>query len=70
MTPEEKRRRRLEELAKKIRSDSPASITRLVGWGCLRWGCRGERVSEYLSVLAMAGKIELNIEEDSAAWIA
>lgn len=67
MTPEEKRRRRLEELAKKLNNDQLNSLERVIGWGCFRWGCRGERVEEYLSVLRMAGMIELS--GDVIEWV-
>ena len=59
MTPEERRRRRLEELAAKLKKAGGASLERTIGWGCFRWGCRGERVEEYLSVLTMAGMIRI-----------
>ncbi len=66
MTPEEKRRRRLQELAAKVKAESPCDRRKLSGWGCIRWGCRGERVNEYLEVLEMAGLIE--ISKEAVTW--
>ena len=67
MTPEEKRRRRLEELANKLKKAQLSDHDKVIGWGCFRWGCRGERVEEYLSVLRMAGMIK--IEGDLIKWL-
>ncbi len=68
MTPEEKRRKRLEELAKKLKGDDK-SLNRTLGWGSFRWGCRVERVREYLAVLEMAGLIEVYESDGVIRWV-
>lgn len=67
MTPEEKRRRRLKELAARLKKDKLSDLQKVRGWGALRWGCRMERVNEYLEVLAAAGLIEVG--RASVTWV-
>lgn len=67
MTPEERRRKRLQELGQKIRDDGQSDTERILGWGAIRWGCRVERVKEYLGVLVMAGKIVQT--KDYVRWV-
>lgn len=66
-TPEEKRRKRLQLLARKIRDDGSSSYRELVGWAVLRWGCKRETVREYLEDLRWAGVVSFTKEE--VAWI-
>ncbi len=69
ITREEERRRRLRQLAAKIKDEHPCSLQLVVGWGCIKWGCRAERLREYLKVMEYAGLIEVIPEEDRISWI-
>lgn len=55
--PEEERRRRLRWLAQRIKEDGESDLVALEGLGALRWGCRRERVREYVDVLEAAGLV-------------
>ena len=48
---------------KKNGSSDPTAIE---GWGGMKWGCRRERVREYLGVIEAAGLI--SIEKDMIIW--
>ncbi len=73
MTPEETRRRRLARLARWIGADrakgEDSSLRAIVGKCMLTWGCRRERVREYLEVLEFAGMIEVVEAEDRISWL-
>ena len=69
MSPEERRRRRLKEIASWIEADSPASLQLIVGKGVLRWGAKRETVRQYVEDLAYAGLIEVNEKEDRITWL-
>ena len=57
LTPEEKRRRRIQELAAKLKSNGLSDPIAIEGWGGMKWGCRRERVREYVEVIEAAGLI-------------
>ncbi len=65
--PEEKRKRRLTLLMKKVRESAQADRTRLIAWACLSWGCKKETIEEYLEILVYAGMIEL--EKGEVLWV-
>ena len=69
MSPEERRRRRLKEVASWIQADSPASLRLIVGKGVLKWGCKRETQRQYVEDLAYAGLVDINEKEDSVAWL-
>ncbi len=70
MTPEERRRRRLKELAGWCQANDGANaLTRMTGRGALLWGARRETVREYLGDLEAAGLIEVLDNEDEIRWI-
>ncbi len=69
MTPEERRRRRLHEIAAWVKGDSPASLRAIVGKGVLRWGSKRETVREYVEDLAMAGLLDVDEKEDMITWV-
>ncbi len=77
MTPEERRKRRLNQLAGKLSNaevtnkvtGTHSSLTLLLGWGQMEWGARRERVREYLSAMEDAGLITINEKEDSITWV-
>ena len=68
-TSEDKRKLRLRQLAAKIQTVGKASFRATCGWGMLNWGCRRERVGEYLEALEWAGLIEVFEKEDRIEWI-
>ena len=67
LTPEEKRRRRLQELAAKLKKNGSTDPTLILGWMGMKWGCRIERGREYLEVIELAGLILISKEE--IKWI-
>ncbi len=75
LSAEEKRKKRINQLAGKIQTadlnrlgiQGDISLTLLLGWGQLRWGCKSERVREYVEALEMAGLI--SVKEDVVSWI-
>ena len=75
LSAEEKRKKRINQLAGKIQTSdigeigggSYLSLRLLLGWGQLQWGCKSERVREYLEALEQAGMVE--IKEDVVTWI-
>ncbi len=69
ITREEERKRRLALLAAKLKDDGESSLDRTLGWGGMKWGCRIERVREYLEVLRFAGLIELDEKKDTIWWL-
>ena len=69
MSPEERRRRRLKEIASWIQADSPASLRRIVGKGVLKWGAKRETVRQYVDDLAFSELIEVWEKEDSITWL-
>ena len=62
LTPEEKRRRRLQELAAELKKNGSTDPKAILGWGGMKWGCRIERVREYLDVIESAGLIVVTKE--------
>ncbi len=69
LSAEEKRRKRLNELAAKLKADGNSSLVRVLGWASLRWGSKSERVREHLQDLENAGLIEVFEKEDEIQWI-
>ncbi len=75
LSAEEKRKKRLQELINKLRGhgENPggrkSSLTRVLGWGSLRWGSKSERVREHLQDLENAGLIEVFEKEDEIRWL-
>lgn len=51
LSAEEKRKKRLHELAQKLEADGDSSLVRVLGWASLRWGSKSERVREHLQDL-------------------
>lgn len=72
-TPEEERRRRLQEISRWIREDTAreggSSLRAIVGKAILRWGPKRETVREYIEDLAWAGLAEVDEKEDRIVWI-
>ncbi len=69
VSPEEKRRIRLQELAQWLH-DAPDGRTvrdRVVGKAGYLWGCRKETVREYLGMLEFAGLISQG--GDTIYWV-
>ncbi len=69
VSPEEKRRRRLQELAQWIH-DAPkgrAVLERITGKGGYLWGCRTETVRDYLGTLEAAGLV--SVAEEFVYWV-
>ncbi len=70
MTPEERRRGRLKELAGWCKANDGANaLGRMLGRGALLWGAKAETVREYLRDLELAGLIEVLDKEDEIAWV-
>ncbi len=69
LSAEEKRKKRLQELAAKLKADGDSSLVRVLGWASLRWGSKSERVREHLQDLENAGLIEVFEKEDEITWI-
>ncbi len=69
LSAEEKRKKRLQELAAKLKADGDSSLIRVLGWGSLRWGSKSERVREHLADLENAGLIEVFEKEDEIHWL-
>ncbi len=69
LSAEEKRKKRLQELAAKLKADKDSSLVRVLGWASLRWGSKSERVREHLQDLENAGLIEVFEKEDEIRWL-
>ncbi len=69
MSPEERRRRRLKEIASWVESDSPASLRLIVGKGVIKWGARRETVRQYVEDLGYAGLVEVDEKGDRITWL-
>ncbi len=69
LSAEEKRKKRLLELATKLKADGDSSLVRVLGWASLRWGSKSERVREHLQDLENAGLIEIDEKEDEIRWL-
>ena len=69
LSAEEKRKKRLHELASKLKADGDSSLVRVLGWASLRWGSKSERVREHLQDLENAGLIEVFEKEDEIRWL-
>ncbi len=69
LSAEEKRKKRLQELAAKLKADGDSSLVRVLGWASLRWGSKSERVREHLQDLENAGLIEVYEKEDEIRWL-
>ncbi len=69
LSAEEKRKKRLQELAAKLKADGDSSLVRVLGWASLRWGSKSERVREHLQDLENAGFIEVFEKEDEIRWL-
>ncbi len=69
LSAEEKRKKRLQELAAKLKADGDSSLVRVLGWASLRWGSKSERVREHLQDLENAGLIEVFEKEDEIRWL-
>ncbi len=71
LSAEEKRKKRLHELAKALEKAEGgySSLVRTLGWASLRWGSKSERVREHLQDLENAGLIEVNEKEDEIRWL-
>ena len=67
ITREEERRRRLGELANRLKKDKSSDLTRVVGWGALKWGARRKTVRDYLGVLEDAGVIVM--DKETVEWV-
>ena len=67
MTPEERRRKRLAELAAHVELNSPCAYRELIAWAILRWGSRRETVERYLEDLDWAGLV--SVSKEQVVWI-
>ena len=73
-TPDERRKRRLAQLAGKLGTDSANGkeqliLTRVCAWACMQWGVKQETFASYLDVLEDAGLVEVDIREDTITWV-
>ena len=69
-SPEETRRRRLNEVASRLQhATGNISYGRTCAWGAMRWGCRFRTMAEYLDVLEEAGLLEIEKEKDLITWV-
>ena len=68
VTPEEKRRKRLKELAGWLQKED-SSVVRVLGRAQVLWGCTRETARDYLKALEDAGLIEVLEEEDEITWL-
>ena len=68
VTPEERRRRRLKELAGWLQKED-SSLVRVLGRAQVLWGCSRETARDYLRALEDAGFIEVFDQEDEITWL-
>ena len=70
LSAEEKRRKRLNELATKIQgAGGPVSLELLVGWAQMRWGVVSVRVGEYLQAIEQAGLVKVDAQKGVVTWL-